>query len=257
MKDHCRSAECSLLKINAAFLKGPLKCLGNIADSLTILSWRGQVDTYVSAMLHGLLRILTDRTIRTAVIQEFLSIGDDSFKFAYFYCSFSNDTSLDAQNILGSIVAQICTDSSPVYGELEQKYSEALKKPSPNPPRLDNDTLVSFVVQQAQVHRSIRLVVDGINECNDPEHLLLLLMKILESTQNVHLLISSIDEVHIHKIMNRMPNLLQLTASPSTIYDDVCLLVWHSLESKPRLKALPPNLQLEVSMKLRHGAHGM
>ena len=160
-------------------------------------------------------------------------------------------------NILGSLLAQILTDSDPVYSEVRAEYADASKRSTSKPLRLDVKALIKYIIRQAQYRSQLYLVVDGINECSEPINLLQALQEILQSTSRVKLLASSINEKGIDQAMAGMPNIYGVTISPRSIRHDVSLLVSSALENHSRLKALPQELKGEVHMKLTNGAEGM
>ena len=194
---------------------------------------------------------------RTAAIDELLISHDGRYEFAYYYCSFSNAESLNTHNILGSILAQICVDSDPVYMEVKSKYEELAKKSLSKTVRLETDVLVSLITQQAKHRKHLCIAIDGINECRDPCEVLTALEKILKSNTNIQLLISSINEKGIEQSVSRMPKVYDLTVSPQKVESDVCILVHNALERHTRLKELPRSLKSEITTRLTDGAEGM
>ncbi|KAL9046164.1 MAG: hypothetical protein Q9214_000932 [Letrouitia sp. 1 TL-2023] len=196
-------------------------------------------------------------TLITAAIGELLASHEGLHNVAYFYCSFSHDESLHTHNVLGSILAQICTQSDPVYGEIRAKYATSSKKSSSKPAKLDVGDLVDLIIRQAQCRQRLHLVIDGINECSDPYNLLQAFEKILTSASGVQLLISSINEKGIEKSIDHMPKTYEVTISPKNIRHDINLLVYSALETHPRLRALPLDLKSDISVKLTDGAEGM
>ena len=148
-------------------------------------------------------------------------------------------------------------DSEPVYDEARAKYVESSRKHSSRPPQLDVGDLVKLIIRQAQNRKHLRLVIDGINECNDPNGLLETLEQISKSARGVQILISSINEKGIEKNVTCMPDFHGITISPKDIRDDVGVLVHSTLSSHVRLKALPQALKDDIVNKLTKGAEGM
>ena len=193
--------------------------------------------------------------IRTTAIGELLASHADEFDLAYFYCSFSDDESLHTQNILGSVLAQVCSDS--IYHEARAKYAELSKQALSKTARLDADVLVDLIIKQARQRGHLFIVVDGINECSDPQGVLEYFERILKGAPRVQLLVSSIYEKGIENSMNRMPRPFDMIISPKTINDDVRLHVKSALTTHPRLRQLPQSLKDEIVLKLTNGAAGM
>ena len=191
------------------------------------------------------------------MIDELLISHENRNDFAYFYCSFTNAESLHIHNILGSILAQICIDSDPVYLELKSKFAEVTKKSLSKSIKLDVDLYVSLIIQQAEYRGGLRIVIDGINECSNPSELLNALERILSSTNGVQLLISSINEKGIEQSVMQMPRMYDITVSPQKVESDVNKMVHRALETHTRLKELPQDLKDEINTRLTDGAEGM
>ncbi|KAG8529472.1 uncharacterized protein KY384_006109 [Bacidia gigantensis] len=179
-------------------------------------------------------------------------------QLAYFYCSFSNDESLHTEHILGSILAQLCDEHDQAYYALRQKFASLAKEATSKAiPKLDIDTLVTLLIQHVKSRGRVYLVIDGINECIDPHEVLYCLEKILTAGAVVQLVVSSINERSVDKCIDQMPSCFNYTISPSTISNDVELLVKHAVEANSRLKELPQSVKLDVISKLTDGAKGM
>ncbi len=154
-------------------------------------------------------------------------------------------------------MAQICTDSDPVYFDLKSKFEELAKKSLSKSVKLDVDVLVDLIIQQAKYRKQLCIAIDGVNESSDPCGLLMAFERILNSTTGVKLLISSINEKGIEQSVLRMPKIYDITVSPQKVESDVSVLVHTALERHTRLKELPQSLKDEVATRLTDGAEGM
>ena len=176
---------------------------------------------------------------------------------AYFYCSFNNDESLHAGTILGSLLAQICAVSDPIYEELEMMYEALSKNSSRKPRRPELDDLIKMLVKRAESQQKFYIIIDGVNECGDPFELLQALKSISTSTDGVRILLSSINEKDIETCLQGVPNLLVRSLHPKDIEKDISLFVHSSLQSHHRLRQLSPSLKKDIATALTHGAGGM
>lgn len=158
---------------------------------------------------------------------------------------------------MGSILAQTCMESDPVYEIIRAKYAGRSGRPTSKPPRLDVDALVDLIIRQAQYRKHLYIALDGVNECSDPCGLLQALKRILTSATGVRLLMSSINEKGIERSIACMPKTFEVTIAPTNIQCDVRLFVSSALETHPRLKALPQGLKDDIGVKLTNGAQGM
>lgn len=195
-------------------------------------------------------------TLMTAVVEELLPTRGESYDLAYFYCSFSNDQTLHTQNILGSLLAQICPNSAPLYEEIQSIYVDVSAKTLGKPPRPEMDVLSNLLVRQAE-KRPLYILIDGINECGQPHEILQTLASISKSASNIRIFLSSINEKGIGDYIQAMPALSIENLRPQDIRPDITLLVHSTLETQPRLKQLSSDLKDDIVWALGEGAQGM
>ena len=88
--------------------------------------------------------------LRTGAVDELLISREGRHDLAYFYCSFNNVDSLETHNVLGSILAQICAESDPVYHKVRSRYLDTSNKSFSRGARFDVDTLINLIVEQAK-----------------------------------------------------------------------------------------------------------
>jgi hypothetical protein len=177
-------------------------------------------------------------------------------QIAYFYCSFADKESLEPLNILGSILAQLCKPSAPIYEKVEALYDEMSKNNSTTTRKLSTDELVALIVEQISYEKSY-IFVDGINECEHAFDILKSLKTIARSSGLVRIFLSCINEKDIQASLQEFPDLFTLTLRPIDIISDIRLLVQANLDSHPRLCHHSPALKMEITHALTEGAQGM
>ena len=180
---------------------------------------------------------------------------------AFFYCSFANAESLIVKNVLGSILAQICMSNPAIQDKVASRVLES-RKPSlssSSPSSLGEAAMVDLISESLQEREDAYILVDGINECDDPQLILSWLSLISNSslTCSIHLFISSINEKDIESAMEPLPNVMRETLQHGDIQNDVHSLVRASLNSDPRLRRHSPELKEEIEWALTTGAKGM
>ncbi|KAL8785844.1 MAG: hypothetical protein Q9195_008468 [Heterodermia aff. obscurata] len=179
----------------------------------------------------------------------------------YFYCSFANAESLRAENILGSILAQLCVDDSAMLKQFESLLlrNQKASKGAPKTRHLEEEETADLIIQCLQTRKSIYIVLDGINECEDPQSILQWLSKIITSCANcvVRLFVSSINEKDIEAAIETLPNLTTEALRQGDTRNDIRSLVLANLESDPRLRRHNPELKGEIDRALTKGAKGM
>lgn len=127
------------------------------------------------------------------------------------------------------------------------------------PRHLKEEETVDLIIQSLNTREELYIILDGVNECEDPQATLRWLEKIITSCSTccVHLFISSINEKDIELAVEALPNVTTETLRQIDIRNDVRSLVLTSLESDPRLRRHSPELKGEIERALTKGAKGM
>lgn len=224
-----------------------------LTRSKAFTKWR-QASTSSTFWLNGITGS-GKSTLTTTMIDELL-VTQKSHDIAYFYCSFSNDQTLHTQHILGSLLAQICSEYDALYEDLRSMYIDARQKTLGKPSMPEIDVLSSLLKMQADT-RHLYILIDGINECGDPYEILQSLNDISKDPSNIRLFLSSINEKGIENYVSAMPALCIETLRPEDIKHDISMLVLSTLELQPRLRQLPQNLKHDIVRALSKGAQGM
>lgn len=118
---------------------------------------------------------------------------------------------------------------------------------------------MDLIIQSLNKHECVFILLDGINECEDPHRILQSLQKIMTSCSNcyVRLFISSINEKDIESAVESLPNVIMETLRQIDIRNDIRSLVLASLDSDPRLRRHSVELKGEIERALTKGAKGM
>ena len=179
----------------------------------------------------------------------------------YYYCSFAVAESLVAKNIFGSILAQICTSDNLTLDELVSSYKHNGEHGTSTlgPRTIDEDRILELIISSLRRRESLYILIDGVNECNDPQYIIERLSKIIAAcpTCSIHLFISSINEKDIDHIIEALPDVTTETLRPKDIQNDIRSLVLASLETDPRLRRHNAKLKEEIEWALTRGANGM
>lgn len=194
---------------------------------------------------------------RTTILEEMLSELGERDKLAYFYCSFSDSESLDPINILGSILAQLCSPEECIrgtVGELYEKNTKAFGKPQ----RLGSEKLVELILQQINDDHRTLIFLDAINECGSSHAILSNIESLLtRSGARIHICLSSINERDIEDHLQKLPNLYVKNLEQQEMTIDINILVCDYLENHSRLKQHSRKLKDEIISALTQGAQGM
>ena len=127
------------------------------------------------------------------------------------------------------------------------------------PRHLEELELVGLIAQKLSSHEELYLLIDGVNECEDPQSILQWIANIVTSCSNcsIRLFISSINEKDIEISIDGLPNARTENLRQIDIRNDVRSLVLASLESDSRLRRHSPELKGEIETALTKGAMGM
>lgn len=224
------------------------------SDDNLFYSWSRQDHFNVNKSARYIWDILTYG--RTTAVDEVLSIEGAKDSTAYFYCSFTNDESLDLMKILGSLLAQLC-GSTDTYEKIKSKYDKECKKGFGKAQNMDTDQIVALIIEIIRDRGSAFIFIDAVNECSDPHEILTPLKIIATSCDNVHMFLSSINEKGIEGCLQEMPELIIETLHPPDMKNDIKMLVQANLETHPRLRHHTPQLKQEITLALTQGAQGM
>ncbi|MCJ1437034.1 hypothetical protein MMC27_006419 [Xylographa pallens] len=192
-------------------------------------------------------------TLMTTVAEKLLALEGVRERVAYFYCSFSDSASLDPTNILGSMLAQLCKPTNPVYAKIEARHE--LQRNT----RFTADELTDLLLEVVQQEKSIYILLDAVNECEDPVKIISYMRRLSahHPKNTVHILLSSINERGIEDCIESFPRWTVVTLLPSDMSDDIELLVQASVDGNPRLRKHSKELKEEIIETLTQGAQGM
>ena len=192
------------------------------------------------------------------MLDEVLANKDRGDRIAYFYCSFSYDESLDATNILGSILAQLCSPNDAVYGKVGKLYDENTTQGFTKPQRLEPERLVDLILEQANDDHQTLIFLDAVNECGDPYKILSYIEALVMAPgARIQVCLSSINERGIEDHLLKIPNLATITLDQQEMKSDIDILLRTSLENHPRLRRHSHQLKEEIILGLTKGAQGM
>jgi hypothetical protein len=124
---------------------------------------------------------------------------------AYFYCDFRRSESQDPITVIGSLVAQLCSQFGWYPEELELAFDHSSniagqkRRPSFSVLR---DTLLSFAGDN-----KIILLIDALDECGRRKDVLDFISNLKEATRYINILITSRDESDIQEALHSFTRL--------------------------------------------------
>ncbi|KAL9037525.1 MAG: hypothetical protein Q9214_005666, partial [Letrouitia sp. 1 TL-2023] len=203
---------------------------------------------------------LDAKNLRTTALDYCTSMQKNGERTGYFYCSFSENESLDTRNILGSILVQLSTPDDKTFEQMSMLYEK--KNSEPGRARLfkpQKKDILDLIFQLAQKQSGTQIFIDAVNECEDPLDIIESL-KILMSENSkapIRVFLTSINEREIEMSLESVPSLHTETLRHRHIEGDMGLLIDAKLHSHPRLKRQSKELQHEIAWTLIHRAQGI
>ena len=196
-------------------------------------------------------------TLMTATVDRLLLSEPDRRDLAFFYCSFSDDQSLQTTTVLGSLLAQTLLPLDPAYTEAKVVYDDLCSKSIGKPGRMDPATLAKLLRMQDESRGHLYILIDGLNECGNPEEILDALEEATKTSVPIRIFISSINEKGIGNRLSHFPSLSVQSLRPGSVKPDIAVHVENALATQPRLRQLPSTLKSEIKHALTQGAQGM
>ncbi len=114
---------------------------------------------------------------------------------AYFFCSFTDQQSQEPENILGSILAQLCDANPAFWTRVEERYRSENPQSQHQPQRLHVDKLESLVVDCAKHFSKTILFVDALNESKLSSRIMQVLLQMISKIPSIRIMISSTEEL--------------------------------------------------------------
>ena len=226
------------------------------AESQEIREWRELTSSSGKTLWLNGITGAGKSTLMTVIIDQLLS-NEDRCNVAFFYCSFSDDQSLHTENIMGSLLAQTLLPSDPAYESAKHEYDTLKANTIGKVSSPELSTLIGLLRMQAESRGHLFVLIDGINECSDPEEVLHSVEAATRSKPCIRIFLSGIDERGIGQRLSSFPGLIEQPLRPYNVKPDIALYVRDTLLMQPRLRLLSSNLKDEVMHALTQGAQGM
>ncbi|KAI9871159.1 MAG: hypothetical protein M1830_003253, partial [Pleopsidium flavum] len=199
-----------------------------------------------------------DITIQYLTSHDIISkdITTQELAIAYYYCDFSDPKSLDARNILGTIIRQLLNKiiiPLDLKQQLDQLYRPGIRAAA-------NDELLAILVAVVKHFSKVYIFVDGLDECRKEERFSVLSM-INQLTQSectaVKILITSQEVADVSTSLKGHPR-LQISVDKNS--SDIASFIEETIKANIKSGALvvhDPSLELNIISALVDGAQGM
>ena len=195
--------------------------------------------------------------LASSLVDEFANEGAPEKPILYYYCDYSDPTSLDYQSIIGTLLKQLLlymgTFPPAIETRIEQLPLFNVQHPSVN-------DLQSLLVTALHRFDEVIIILDAIDECNsESQRDIVELVKIVHSTKDclVRCMVLSREEAKLATGFGKYPS---FKISSDTVSRDITTFVQDSVSERVKngdLVLKSPELEDLISSTLIEGADGM
>jgi hypothetical protein len=173
---------------------------------------------------------------------------------AFFYCDLRRHETQVPLNVVGSIIAQLCSQLSTIPDALDLAFDQSTKV-SGQATRPDLALLEAILVSLGTAS-DILLVIDALDECNKREDILSVLVNVGRKSPRTKVLVTSRNELDICKALSCFPR-IHLEHRWRDVSEDINIYVKNRLDSDIKLKWLKDSIKIDIEQTLTARAKGM
>ncbi|KAL3417181.1 hypothetical protein PVAG01_11181 [Phlyctema vagabunda] len=175
-------------------------------------------------------------------------------QLAYFYCDFRKNESQKPLNVIGSLVAQLCSASGQFPSELVDAFNG--KRDSCGRSQRPGFEVLKQALQWFAREQKLILLVDAIDEC-EARGSLLNHIRILEAeSENLSFLLTSRNESDIRDRLLTYPR-VTLESHSEEVDHDIGSYIENRLKLDQNLQWLDASIRAEISYHIRSRSKGM
>lgn len=173
---------------------------------------------------------------------------------SFFYCDFRKPGAQNAVSVIGSLVAQLCSQMGFCPEELDHAFSHS--KNGNSPQKRPSFTILREVLRSLARLRRITLLIDAIDECEGRKDLLDFLISLRDCGARISVLVSSREEMDIKDALKSFMH-VRLESHTKDVDEDIKSYIEHRLVSDQRLQSLQSSLKEDIKQSLRAKSAGM
>jgi len=178
---------------------------------------------------------------------------ESNIGLGYFYCTFDNSQSQQPANILGSIVAQLSKVVPSILDSIRQIFEGALSDTHLSPVELP--ALEAALREHSARFKKVFVLIDAINESIHLSTIKSSLRKMLEQSQNLRVLVTSIaDASSLQAIDPTRVVVVEMHAN--LLRKDIATFVENCLQSNENLRSVSAKLKSDIKNTLLRDANG-
>jgi hypothetical protein len=173
---------------------------------------------------------------------------------AYFYCDFRSDESQKPINVIGSLVAQLCSQLGCYPEELELAYDRSNTMGGQR--RRPTLLVLMHTLQSFARDNEIILLIDALDECSNRKDLIDFICKIPEEMRHIKIFITSRDELDIQEAFRPFTR-LRIESHLDEIDQDIRYYIDQCFHSDRQLQWLNSSVKIDIASSLNSKSAGM
>jgi hypothetical protein len=169
------------------------------------------------------------------------------------YCDFRDQHSTSVNNIIGSLVAQLCEKIGVIPSQLSDAYDSSNSGGQRAQVKLNK--LLDVLVEVSTL-RSVTVMVDGLDECTDVEEAAGGLARLVDQQCNIRILVTSRNLSEIEAFLGQARR-IRLEQHKDHQQADISTYSHARLHADRGLSRLSPSIQTEITTGITSKADGM
>ena len=189
-------------------------------------------------------------TLFSSCVERLETLATDkpnSTSFAYFYCSATDELSQLPEYVLGSFAAQLCSSQPHHWENFEHYHQTVLRESGSQLKKADLPNLETKLADVCRAIPDVLLLIDGPNESRHCANIMRSLFTLLESSENVRLLVTSTEEADI--VRNSVCRVHYISMNMDLVEEDIRQYVEARL-AQDTFSHIPVPLKDDVSREL-------
>jgi hypothetical protein len=174
---------------------------------------------------------------------------------AYFYCDFRSPDTRDPLNLVGSLIAQICSQLGFFPKNLEDAFERSQTSTPSRSRQTDLRTFSEVLMLLTSQHR-VAILVDALDECERRQDILKLFWCLGKRGGPLNVLLGSRDEADIRETLSDFPR-MRLEAVSDYLDHDIDCYIDYRLDHDQAFRWLKPSFRQTIRESLSAQAKGM
>ena len=173
---------------------------------------------------------------------------------AFFYCDFRRPETQDLLNVVGSLVAQICSQRGIFPSVVEQAFDHSHNGPGQK--KRPSLALLRELLDLSATQSNLTLLIDAIDECQQRQELFDFFSELQSSSTNIRVMLTSREEAEIQYGLHSFEH-LRIEGHLTEVNNDVRAYIANRLASDRKLQWLNDSVKDDIANLLMEKSAGM